>query len=87
MTDIERIEKIGDGRMKDNETNIITVHVMRQYINARLNCDGSGNIKTCTYGGVTRTLCSSAAIKNGQKEYLRRNYKNLDIGIDTRRIG
>jgi hypothetical protein len=87
MTSIERLKKIIDERMKDNETNIIAVHLMRQYTNARLNCDGSGNIKTCTYGGVDRTLCSSAAIKNGQKEYLRRNYKNLDIGIDTRRIG
>lgn len=87
MTEIERLKKIIDERMKDNETNLITVHVMRQYTNARLNCDGSGNIKTCTYGEVDRTLCSSAAIKNGQKEYLRKNYQKLDIGIDTRRIG
>lgn len=87
MTNIERLKKIIDERMKDNETNIITVHVMRQYTNTRLNCDGSGNIKTCTYGEVDRTLCSSAAIKNGQKEYIRKNYEKLDIGIDTRRIG
>lgn len=77
MTNIERLKKIIDERMKDNETNIIAVHVIRSYCATRLDCDKFGNIKTCTYGGVTRTLCSSAAIKNGQMEYIKKLYKEL----------
>ena len=87
MTEIECIKEIIERRMNDNENNIINVHVLRSYKAARLNCDGVGNIKTITYNGVDRTFCSSAAIKNGQKEYIKQLYKGLDIGRDTRRIG
>ena len=90
MTEIEcvkEIKEIIERRMNDNENNIINVHVLRSYKAARLNCDGVGNIKTITYNGVDRTFCSSAAIKNGQKEYIKKLYKGLDIGRDTRRIG
>ena len=46
MTDIERIEKIGDGRMKDNETNIILTHTDTIYLTSQALIADTSGVKT-----------------------------------------
>jgi CRISPR system Cascade subunit CasC len=62
----------------------LDIHIVQTIPFGALNRDDAGGVKTCRFGGVTRTRVSSQAWKRAAYEALRASGAVADLGVNTR---